>query len=205
MARRNHLTTAVSWATIAGVVLTFGALGLSVVFGVEALRRADDANRVAARSLDASIRPLITTVPIEPAAEFQPDEPHPFERSCLRLRGQLCITPVGSSRPGMTWIYSVPIQNVGPGVARITRAELMHDYGETSDSRPAGTLPAGLGTGDEVRLSFEFPRQERMGYAGYPVLEVDYEDVAGQQQQTTQITFHAFEIEVRSVRYVARD
>jgi hypothetical protein len=169
-------------------VLALHASERSNTLSDRALHASEDANTRAANSFEASIRPLITSVnpPVTPVNHHA--------TSCHRHHGALCLT----ADPSGGWVWSIPIQNAGPGVARI---KSIYATGRSQDSRHRGTpaTSAGVPSGEVTRIQFHFRTQAEFGR--YTAIHISYEDIDFQQAQGVRILVSPRTFRVQSVIY----
>jgi len=158
---------------------TLSARALDALTGANALTAravhiSEEANARAAQSFEASIRPLITSVN-PPVTRV-----NHHAMSCHRHHGAICLTKSQSGR----WVWSIPIQNVGPGVALIKR---IYATGRSAHSRRRGTVGTseGVPSGEITRIRFDFRTQAE--FRRYTVINIFYADIDSRQAQRERI------------------
>jgi hypothetical protein len=153
---------------------------LALLFAGLAVRDASHQTKSPAQALTASLRPLVVGVAPRSVAEQDaidrgtPVRGAPLQRPRARdcVKGQtVCVFPENR--------VSVPIRNVGRGVALIETAQL---------TRPFARLP--LNPADAIEAAPLIPagavqRFDFVSSAPNFAVEIRYTDVAGQQRQTS--------------------
>jgi hypothetical protein len=172
--------------------------GVAAWVGINALHASRDANKAskeansrAEKSFDASIRPLITA--LTPPLTL----PNSETPSCHRHHGAVCVTKEHGG-----WVLSIPVENVGPGVALIPTKK-MTIYAQTgSRTRTVGTIGpiAGIPSGETIRIQFAF--KSKVESHGYHTININYTDVAGHQSQCVQMVVLAGASHVHSEKYL---
>jgi hypothetical protein len=176
-------------ACAASLGLIFTAVGL--FFSVQALRASRDANDRASESFDASIRPLITSLD-RPLSDDGPIE----DANCLAQPDHVCLSH--RSFPTV-WVLSIPIQNVGLGVARITGLS----RGRKGNRQPGKITAGGLPSGATTRMEFGFLEKD-VWQSCCEVVTMHYADITGKHKYTTRFAFNASERRIVDVEYLPR-
>jgi hypothetical protein len=195
---RAHPVEAVS--AIATVVAATAAV-VGAIIATQALSDSSDAVNVASKSLEATQRaadaqvtgveaqtqPLISHVPLgRKLPEPFPIDFYPADRQEIYYEGEVLFEQAEQGEPGELFV-SIPMRNVGPGVAMVTRAWVfITEPDDTEVKFRDRNLPPYVAPQQEFRLSQFLD----VGYVGPELVQfyVVYEDFTGDTEWESRIT-----------------
>lgn len=180
--------SAAEWITAGGTAgAAIGTVG-ALIFAAKAASAASASADAANRAVQAEALPLLLDVPYEHYTDEEREFPWPVERddgtSKTPIRGHIGLHPV-------TGTFSVPVRNVGRGVARIEHFELaLTNGGERYAQHGGKALPAGEdfwlagrpNKGNPLLSALQRSPSPLHGYMPL-IFSVTYTDNSGMQKQ----------------------
>jgi hypothetical protein len=193
-----------NWTAVAAVLSGMGVVA-AVWLGLSASNQAEEANRLARQSVDASVRPLLLPVYALSSATIVEGAPHALSAACPRSRWLVCFL-----NPSFDPRISVPVQNAGAGTAVVRKARLVLRLRSRERpvhcprEHPAGTFA--IASRDYARIEFVGPSAPpREMFDGSATVHLEYTDTAGRQVQGTSFRFRLAPPRYSDVRLSVRN
>lgn len=194
----SHAATTADWITAVGTLIAAGGTVGALIYAARAARAASTSATAAIETADAANEalrhealPLLLDVPYEHYMDYEHEFPWPLEReggtSKTPMRGHIGFEPA-------TGTFSVPVRNVGRGVARVEHFEISLNDGAAYRQHGGEAIPVG----EEIWLAGRPPGRSEFvaGLQQMPsplhdymplIFAVVYTDNAGEQRQRLEL------------------